>query len=36
MMAMTVWNYLDLIVKGGNMGNRLDDRTVAVILSNVM
>ena len=36
MMARTVLNYLDLIVKGGNMGNRLDDRTVAVILPNMI
>ena len=34
MMATTDLYYLDLIVKGGEMGKKLNDRTVAVILSN--
>jgi len=33
-MATTGWNYLGLIAKGGKMGKQLNDRTVAVILSN--
>ena len=33
-MAATDWNYLDLIAEGGKMGKRLNDRMVAVILSN--
>ena len=34
MMATTDWNYKVLIAKGGEMGKQLNDRTVAVILSN--
>ena len=33
-MATADLNYLDLIVNGGKMGNKLNDRTVAVMLSN--
>ena len=33
-MAMTDLNYLELITKGGKMGKKLNDRNVAVILSN--
>jgi len=33
-MAATDWNYLDLIAEGGKMGKRLNNRMVAVILSN--
>ena len=33
-MAATDWNYVDLIAKGGKMGKRLNNRMVAVILSN--
>ena len=33
-MAMTDLNYLELITKGGEMGKKLNDRNVAVILSN--
>jgi len=33
-MAPTDWNYWDLIAEGGKMGKQLNDRTVAVILSN--
>ena len=33
-MATLVLNYLDFVAKGGKMGKQLNDRNVAVILSN--